>query len=147
MAAASPSADNNGDGVTLPGRTHRTSKYAGVLSVAKHHFDIDWSLQFVYKLPPRNWNRLAGIPRSVSGYRRLVLSAGRAYAFGLPSLIWVDSVHSGHIGKSVGRSNTQHYQGTSPLLCVAKGLRNGDGHHPTLGQVHGRHSSSSSFIP
>ncbi|KAI8507439.1 hypothetical protein Bbelb_148190 [Branchiostoma belcheri] len=43
--------------------------------------------------------------------------------------------HSAHMRKSVGRSKTQHYQRTSPLLynCVSpKGYRNGDGHHPTL---------------
>ncbi|KAI8517194.1 hypothetical protein Bbelb_057750 [Branchiostoma belcheri] len=61
----------------------------------------------------------------------------------------VTEAHSAHMRKSVGRSNTQHYQRTNPLhyqhpcttsglapcfglaqLCVAQGLRNGDGHHP-----------------
>ncbi|KAI8506644.1 hypothetical protein Bbelb_160710 [Branchiostoma belcheri] len=51
--------------------------------------------------------------------------------------------------KSVGRSNTQHYQRTSPCCsalhnCVSpKGYGNGDGHHPTLYALHKSISSSS----
>ncbi|KAI8499254.1 hypothetical protein Bbelb_230180 [Branchiostoma belcheri] len=46
--------------------------------------------------------------------------------------------HSAHMRKSVGRSNIQHYQRTSPCCsalhnCVSsKGYGNGYGHHPTL---------------